>query len=205
MGNIVLVGDSIINDSIIEKMIMLIVKIGSNVTLLKELNNKNTEAVIQQADVVLLTHAKDFDDIKKIVRLAEKYQIPIVFYPKNKIVHSKSHFHTIQYILLNEMKSFEITQIKVENQNEAKKVAKIIQQMGFLNVIITISNKGTFIMTDEERSTFVLWKTYKLIESKKAMAAFYGGFIHALSEKLPMLEAIRFANGVVVLSDGLHF
>jgi len=205
MGNIVFVGYSFVDDSILQKMIILAVKMDSTVTLLKELNSKNTEAVIQQADVVLLNTVINFDDVIKIVSLAEKYQIPTVFYTKNKMVHSKNQFYNIQYILLNEINTFEITQIKVENQHEAKKAAKIIQDMGFLNVVITISNKGAFVLTDEERSTFVLWKAHKFIESTKAMAAFNGGFIHALSEKLSMLEAIKFANGVVTLSDGLHF
>lgn len=178
-------------------------KKGKNTIVIKlcgKITEENVEDVIKQANIVLLKLESNINEVVAAVRLAQKYNIPTVFHPTKKQEFPKGILHNIHYITLNETEAFELSRIKVNDQQSALKAAKIIQMMGFMHVIITFHNKGAFVYTVERKATFISGYSVKATDSPEATDAFNGEFIHALSEGMPIIEAVKFANGVAALA-----
>jgi ribokinase len=97
------------------------------------------------------------------------------------------------FIIPNETEAAILTGLPVENIDQAKTAAKMLQSMGARNVILTLGSKGALVVTEDGAENIVhSFNAGAVVETTGAGDAFCGGLAAALAEGKPLLEAVRF-------------
>ena len=113
----------------------------------------------------------------------------------------KEYFKLIDYFTPNEKEAEFYLNKKIESEEEIKKAAKDLLNLGIKNVIITLGEKGAFFKNNDEEY-FV--KPYTLIDevvdTTGAGDVFNGALAFAIANDKPIKEAIIFANKVAAIS-----
>ena len=92
-----------------------------------------------------------------------------------------------------------LTGVKIENEADAKKAAKVFMDKGVKEVVITLGSLGAFAM-DQEKSELVERLNVDAIDTTGAGDAFNGGFVMALAEGKDLFTALRYGNVTGALS-----
>jgi ribokinase len=115
-------------------------------------------------------------------------------------VHLPSHILSlVDFIVPNEVEAQLLTGIKWKGDQEIKKMANRLLDMGVKNVVITLGSKGLFFKNRNEE----LWmKAFRVnvVDTTAAGDAFLGALATSLSENKPIQEALKFANGAGALA-----
>jgi len=86
-----------------------------------------------------------------------------------------------------------LTGLPVESVEQAQAAADALLARGARNVILTLGAKGALVVTERGKGTVVpSVSAGAVVETTGAGDAFCGGFAAALSEGMPLLEAVRF-------------
>jgi ribokinase len=113
----------------------------------------------------------------------------------------KEYFKLIDYFTPNEKEAEFYLNKKIESEEEIKKAAKDLLNLGIKNLIVTLGEKGAFFKNNEEEY-FV--KPYTLIDevvdTTGAGDVFNGALAFAIANDKPIKEAIIFANKVAAIS-----
>jgi ribokinase len=114
---------------------------------------------------------------------------------------NNEYFKLIDYFTPNEKEAEFYLNKKIESEEEIKKAAKDLLNLGIKNVIITLGEKGAFFKNNDEEY-FV--KPYTLIDevvdTTGAGDVFNGALAFAIANDKPIKEAIIFANKVAAIS-----
>ena len=105
----------------------------------------------------------------------------------------------VDIITPNEVEASIITGYEVVTVEDAKVAAKILQEKGIEDVVITLGKQGVYVKSKEEEQ-FVKAYTVDAVDTTGAGDAFNGGFVTALSEGKDIFEAARFGNALAALS-----
>ncbi len=105
----------------------------------------------------------------------------------------------VDYIVPNESEAQLLTGIKWRRDQEIRYIAAGLLDMGVKNVVITLGSKGLFFKNRAEEFWMKAFRV-KVVDTTAAGDAFLGGLATALSEKRPIREALRFANGAGALA-----
>ncbi len=108
-------------------------------------------------------------------------------------------FSVVDYFTPNENEAEFYTGVKINNENDAKKSAKKLIEMGIKNVIITLGEKGLFYSNGKDE-IYLGASNVKVIDTTGAGDAFNGGFALALLKGKKIKECLEFANRVAGLS-----
>ena len=108
-------------------------------------------------------------------------------------------FSVVDYFTPNENEAEFYTGVKINNENDAKKSAKKLIEMGIKNVIITLGEKGLFYSNGKDE-IYLEASNVKVIDTTGAGDAFNGGFALALLKGKKIKECLEFANRVAGLS-----
>jgi ribokinase len=92
-----------------------------------------------------------------------------------------------------------ITGIKVTNESSAEAAATILKKKGVKNVIVTLSEKGAFVKSDEFTG-IIPGISVEAVDTTAAGDVFNGAVAVALSEGKTLEEAVFFANRAAGLS-----
>jgi ribokinase len=99
----------------------------------------------------------------------------------------------------NETEAEILSGIQVKDIESARSAAKVIREKGVNIVIITMGNQGSYIFSGETE-THVPASEVKAKDTTAAGDVFNGALVVALSEKLPLSEAVHVANNAASLS-----
>ena len=105
----------------------------------------------------------------------------------------------VDFIVPNESEAQFLTGIKWKGEQEIRKIAKKLLDMGVKNVVITLGSKGLFFKNRSEELWMEAFKA-KVVDTTAAGDAFLGALATGLSEDKPIQEALKFANGAGALA-----
>ncbi|RTZ87603.1 MAG: ribokinase, partial [SAR324 cluster bacterium] len=84
---------------------------------------------------------------------------------------------------------------------DAQKAAKIFLERGVKTAVITLGELGVYVRNSEISQHVPAFDMGEnVIETTGAGDAFNGGFAHALSEGMPLIEAVRFGSATAAIS-----
>jgi len=158
------------------------------------------EKRMKEADVVLLQLETSIDAVVTTVKLAKKYDVPVILNPAPFQEFPRGILGDVAFITPNETEASELSGIEVKDEGSALQAARIIHEMGVGTVIITLGSKGAFLYQGGEKGELIQGFKVEAVDTTGAGDAFNGGFAHALSNGFPVKEAIAFAHSVAALS-----
>jgi ribokinase len=109
-------------------------------------------------------------------------------------------FGLADYLTPNETETEELTGIKVETVDDARRAADRLLAMGVGTVVVTLGEKGALLHSAVQSALIPAFRAGAVVETTGAGDAFNGGLAAALSRGLPPLEAVRFACAVAGIS-----
>jgi ribokinase len=117
--------------------------------------------------------------------------------PASKI--SKEFYNNIDFFTPNETEAEFYTGIKITNDQEAKKAADKLINLGIKKVIITLGEKGLFYSDGKEEINLKA-NDVKAIDTTGAGDAFNGALAFSLSKEKPIKMCLELANKVAGIS-----
>jgi len=135
------------------------------------------------------------------LKKAKDFNCITILNPAPASIIDNQYFKLIDFFTPNEKEAEFYLNKKIENEEDIKKAAKDLLNLGIKNVIITLGEKGAFFKNNDEEY-FV--KPYTLIDevvdTTGAGDVFNGALAIALSSNKSIKEAIIFANKVAAIS-----
>ncbi len=104
------------------------------------------------------------------------------------------------YLTPNETETEELTGMKVETEDDARRAADRLLAMGARSVIITLGEKGALLHAAGISEVVPAFNAGPVVETTGAGDAFNGGLAAALSRGVSPLQAVRFACAVAGIS-----
>ena len=106
---------------------------------------------------------------------------------------------SVDFIVPNESEAQFLTGIKWKRDQQIRKIAEKLLDMGVKNVVITLGPKGLFFKNRNQEFWMKAFQV-KVVDTTAAGDAFLGGLAAALSENRSIREALEFANGAGALA-----
>ncbi len=153
----------------------------------------NALNLLRENDIVVLEMGIPLSAIKEILAYSKIKKFVTVFNPApvtGKL--SKKDFIRVDYITPNEHEAYELTNVRINNKNSAKKAAKKLKNLGCKNVIITLGENGAYAILDNNEF-YIKAPKIKAIDTTGAGDAFNGAFAFGISKGLTALEALKFS------------
>lgn len=108
-------------------------------------------------------------------------------------------FRQLFVITPNRTEAELLTSIRIDNKTSAEKAADRLLKKGVTHVVITLGAEGAFLANETQRS-YIASQSVKAVDTTAAGDVFNGALAVALSEDLPLEEAVAFANRAAAIS-----
>ncbi|MEQ9811896.1 MAG: ribokinase [Azospirillaceae bacterium] len=100
-------------------------------------------------------------------------------------------FRFVDYLTPNESEIRILLGLPADDPTPTPKLARRLRDLGVGNLVVTMGERGTLVLTDEGEETVPGCKV-AVVDSTGAGDAFNAGFAVALGEGRPILDAVRF-------------
>lgn len=152
------------------------------------------------ADTIVLTQLEtNLEAVYRLVRGAKEKGAFVVLNPAPYCPFDRDLLTMIDIITPNETEAQWITGIPVESEEGAKKASENMRDAGVKTVLITLGERGSYLMEGETAELIPAFPV-KALDTTGAGDAFNGGLVTALAEGKDIHEAIRFASALAALS-----
>lgn len=167
----------------------IVVVSGANMSLKKEDIYQFKEA-IKDSNILITQFETPIDVAEDAFKLAKSFGVTTILNPAPAKEITENLLKNTDIIIPNEMEAFEITKIKIKNENDIKKSAQVFLERGIKFVIITLGEKGAAIIS---KYKFEIIPAYKVnaIDTTAAGDSFIGALAHKLGEKELSFENIK--------------
>lgn len=168
---------------------------GSNKKITKEVIDKNIK-LIEEADIVLMQLEIPIDVVKYTINIAKQYGKTIILDPAPAQPGVLDDvFHKIDFAKPNETELSILTGMPTSNMEEIINAAKVLNEKGIKNILVTLGKKGSMLINKEECVHFEVPET-KIVDTTAAGDSFIATFSIGISNGMHIHESIRFANKV---------
>tara|TARA_B100000029_G_scaffold44155_1_gene40789 strand:+ start:2518 stop:3444 length:927 start_codon:yes stop_codon:yes gene_type:complete len=159
------------------------------------------ENEIKNASIFLTQLEAPLDIVIKSLKIAKSNNVTTILNPAPAAKIEKEIFPLIDFFTPNESEASFYVNGEIKNEDDAKKYAKDILNLGVKNVLITLGEKGVYFENSKE-NCFVpsLDLKNQVVDTSGAGDAFNGAFATALCENKSIPEAIKFANAYAGIS-----
>ncbi|HXL57801.1 MAG TPA: ribokinase [Chitinophagaceae bacterium] len=177
----------------------IIVAPGANSTL--SINDiVQAEQVIAQSDYVMLQLEIPLDTVAATIDLAKKHHKKVILNPAPAALLDNKILKQADIIIPNQSETLLMTNIEVNNSEDAGKAAEWFHQKGITTVVITMAEHGCFISDTSFKGVVQGYKVDKVVDTVAAGDTFCGALAVALSEGMNLPDAAKFANIAAALS-----
>lgn len=156
------------------------------------------EEVIVPSEILLLQLEIPLSVVKKAASMAHSNGVRVILNPAPACKLEKSLLSKVDYLTPNETEVEILTGVKAKDRNSMNKAGNILLQQGVGYVIITLGQKGSYILS-KDLEEFVPALKVKSMDTTCAGDAFSAALAIALGEGRHIVEAVRFANRVAAL------
>jgi len=167
--------------------------------------------LIKQSKIFLTQLEIPIEVTLHCLKAAKEYGLVNILNPAPACKLSDDFYRLIDYFTPNETEAEFYTGIKIKDENDAKKSAHKLLNLGIRKVIITLGEKGLFF-SDGKEEISIKATSDKAIDTTGAGDAFNGALAFGLSQKKSIRTCLELANKVAGLSttklgagDGMPF
>jgi ribokinase len=176
----------------------IIVSSGANGSLsLKDL--KRLTPLWKEIEVFVTQFEIPIETVKMGLKMAKKHGAITLLNPSPPIQLPPNILPLVDFIVPNEWEAQSLTGIKWKGDQEIRKMAKRLLDMGVKNVVITLGPKGLFFKNRCQEFWMEAFKV-KAVDTTAAGDAFLGALASGLSENKPLREVLESANGAGALA-----
>lgn len=169
----------------------IVVSPGSNDELTPE-DIVTSEDLIKTGKILLLQLEIPLETVLQSIRIAHKYNIPILLNPAPARELPDAIFAHLTFLVPNETETKILTGIDVTDDRSAQTAADRLMQRGVKNVVITLGDKGAYIASEGYSKHIPALKIIP-VDSTAAGDAFIGGLAATQVEGATLEESVRFA------------
>lgn len=171
---------------------------GACATITKE-DTDSIEELIKSSEYVLMQLEVNQDANERVADMAYKNGVKVILNTAPYSPVSDEFLSKVYMVTPNEVEAEEMTGIKIDSLEAAKKAAEVFRSKGVKKVVITLGSRGVFISADGREEIIPCFKVDAL-DTTGAGDAFNGAFLTALAEGKDEWEAARFANALAAIS-----
>ncbi|WMU42658.1 ribokinase [Enterobacter bugandensis] len=171
---------------------------GANAALTTE-RVEAQRGIIAGAEALLMQMESPVESVLTAAKIAHENHTTVVLNPAPARVLSDELLALVDIITPNETEAEKLTGIRVENDNDAARAAKVLHAKGIGTVIITLGSRGVWASVNGEGRRVPGFKV-KAIDTIAAGDTFNGALVTALLEGKAMDDAIRFAHAAAAIA-----
>ena len=171
---------------------------GANAALTTERVNAQRE-IIANAEALLMQLESPVESVLAAAEIAHQNHTTVVLNPAPARVLLDELLALVDIITPNETEAEKLTGVRVENDDDAARAAKVLHDKGIGTVIITLGSRGVWASVNGEGRRVPGFKV-KAIDTIAAGDTFNGALVTALLEGKRMDDAIRFAHAAAAIA-----
>lgn len=156
--------------------------------------------LIRSAGVFVTQLEQPIDAAIHALEIAKAARVTTILNPAPAARLPDTIFALCDYVTPNETETEELTGIKVETADDARRAAAVFLEKGAGAALITLGEKGALLHDGKVSELVPAVSAGPVVETTGAGDAFNGGFAAGLSRGLEPLEAVRFACAVSGIS-----
>ena len=161
----------------------------------------DAEQAIRNSKIFLTQLEAPKDVVMYTLKKASDLGVTTILNPAPADHIDKSVFPLIDYFTPNEIEASFYVNHQVETHDDARRAADSLLNMGIKNVVITLGERGAFFANAHEAfSCPVATLQTPVVDTTGAGDAFNAGLAVALTENMPVQEAMAFASATAGLS-----
>jgi ribokinase len=131
--------------------------------------------------------------VERGLRIAREGGVVTILNPAPAQSLSEEMLGLVDILIPNESEAAALAGFPVETMEQAERAARVLQQRGARNVILTLGERGALVCERNGAPQLVpSFRTGKVLDTTGAGDAFCGAFAAALSEGMGVLQASRF-------------
>ena len=171
---------------------------GANAALTVDLVEAQRER-IANASALLMQLESPIESVLAAAKIARENQTLVALNPAPARELSDELLSLLDIITPNETEAEKLTGVRVDNEADAARAAKVLHDKGIKTVLITLGSRGVWASINGEGSRIPGFKV-QAIDTIAAGDTFNGALITALLEEKPLAEAIRFAHAAAAIA-----
>ena len=157
------------------------------------------KARIAGAQALLMQLESPLESVLAAAKIAHQHQTTVVLNPAPARDLPDELLSLIDIITPNETEAEKLTGIRVENDDDAAKAARVLHEKGIGIVMITLGSRGVWVSHDGQGCRVPGFKV-QAVDTIAAGDTFNGAFVTALLEGTALDEAIRFAHAAAAIA-----
>ena len=169
-------------------------------TLISSADIDANAALIGSAGVFVTQLEQPIDAAMRALEIARAAGVKTILNPAPAARLPDCIYALSDYLTPNETETEELTGIRVETVDDARRAGDKLLAMGVGTAIVTLGEKGALLHTTGRSEHVPAVKAGPVAETTGAGDAFNGGLAAALARGTPPLEAVRFACAVAGIS-----
>lgn len=159
----------------------------------------NSEALIREADVVIVQLEIPAEVVKVALELSRKHHVLSVLNPAPAADYAKSLYSLADIVTPNETEAAELTGIEVKDNDSVIEAANIMLSEGVKQVVITLGERGSYVASNEIQQ-FISPFLVEALDPTGAGDVFNGVLAVARARKQPFIDAVVRASAAAALS-----
>jgi ribokinase len=171
---------------------------GAN-TLLSIVDVDRADDAFAAADIVLLQLESPLETVEAAARKAGERGVPVVLNPAPARPLEDGLLRRVAVLTPNEHEAEILTGVAVRDERGAREAAARLRARGPATVVITLGERGVFAAAREFEGLLSAFKVDP-VDTTAAGDVFNGALAVALAEKLPLVDALRFAQAAAAIS-----
>ena len=164
----------------------IIIVQGANLDLTKEDIDKNSD-LFKEGDILLTQLETPIETVEYVLKLAHDKGMIVILNPAPVGPINTDTFKYVDYLVPNE---HELEQLS--DTSDIEKGAEKLLKMGAKNVIVTLGEKGSLLITKEEHIYCPPHKV-EAVDTTAAGDSYLGALVTKLAEGKDILDAMKFA------------
>ena len=176
----------------------IVVAPGANGTLSKDDIDRAAQEIANAA-LLLVQLEVPLETVEYAVKIAAENGVKVVLNPAPACRLPESLFKHLYLLTPNETEAALLTGLEVMDLESAKKAARVLHEKGVDTVIITMGSDGALVYQDGAFEVVEAMKV-KAVDTTAAGDTFNGALAVALSEEMPMSQAVKFASQAAAIS-----
>ena len=171
---------------------------GANSLLLPEKIEKASR-IFDDAALIVMQFEIPEETIKHVIDIANRKNIPVMWNVAPARAFDFTYIPKVNILVLNGVEAGFLAEMTVTNEADAESAAQILLDKGVEKVIITLGEKGAFVLTRQEKVSVLSYKV-KAVDTTAAGDTFCGALAVAMTEEKNLKESLQFASAAAAIS-----
>ena len=171
---------------------------GAN-ALLSAADVESAAEAFAAADIVLVQLESPIETVEAAVRKAGEKGVPVILNPAPARPLDEDLLSLVSVLTPNESEAELLSGIAVRDADGVRSAAARLRARGAASVVVTLGERGAYASSPEFEGLVPAFKV-DAVDTTAAGDVFNGALAVALAEKLPLSEALRFAQAAAAIS-----